>query len=86
MHLAHRAGERAAIIVVTQTELAVAVRALAVRSPIFFPQQLQRHAFALQFLVDQRVVGLRIAIARRRFHVQQRLQCVFIQFRWQRPR
>jgi len=85
VHLTHRAGERSAVFAVALEKLAVLVRAFAVRRRVLFPQQLQRHTLALEFLVHQRIVGLRIPAARRRLGVQLRLEPAVVQFRRQRP-
>jgi hypothetical protein len=61
VHLAHRAGELAAVFVIMQAELAVAIRAVPVRLLVFLPQQLQCDAFALEFLMDGGIVRLRVA-------------------------
>ena len=86
VHLAHRAGEPAAILVIVQAELAVPVRTLPVRLLVVLPQQLQGDALAPQLLVDQRIVRLRVALRRCRLAVQQRLEAGLIELRRQRPR
>ena len=85
VHLAHRAGEPAAILVVMNTELAVPIRALAVRLLVFLPQQLQGDSFALELLVDHGIVGLRVTLGRRGNPVHQRLKTRLIELRRQRP-
>lgn len=86
VHLAHRAGQPAAVLVIVQAELAIPVRALPVRLLVFLPQQLQGDSLALELLVDQRIVRLRIAVGWRGFPVHQRLKTGFIELRRQRPR
>ena len=70
---------------VVPAELAVAVSALGVGGAVLLPQQLQRHALALELLVDQREVGRGVADRPRRgVREQQRLERRVIEIGGQR--
>ncbi len=79
MHLAHRSGERAAVFVVVHAKLAIAIRMLGVGCLVLLPQQLQGHPFALELLVNQRVIGLRVVRPGGRLAKQQPLKLAFVQ-------
>jgi hypothetical protein len=85
MHLAHRARQAGAEALVVNAELAVTVGTFPVRGVVLLPQQLQRHRFAFEFLVQIREVRLRVLLARRGLSEQQPLQGRFVQISRQRP-
>ena len=88
VHLAHRARQPAAELVVVEAELAVAVGALAVHRLVLVPQQLQRHALALELLMDVGVIGCRVSRRARcrRAWEQQPFDRRLIEVWQQRPR
>ncbi len=85
MHLAHRARQAVAKDPVERAELAIGVRTLTVRDPVFLPQQLQGHPLALELLVDHGKLRPLVLLARGGLPEQQRLQARFIQILRQRP-
>ena len=71
---------------IEQTELAVAIRLTGVRGGVFLPQQHERHALALELLVQVRKIGHGMTFHQRRgAGKEQRLELSLVRLRRQRP-
>ena len=57
VRLAHGKLQRLGEPAVERAELAITVGVIAVSIPVFLPEQLQSHAFTLEFLMDDGAVG-----------------------------
>lgn len=81
VHLTHRARKATSVPVIALAVLAIPVGSLTVRGAVLLPQELQRHAFALELLMHVGIVRHRVLLTGRVLTKQQALQLPFVKIR-----